>query len=140
MYKLIVVSLLTFIGIKAANAVQQSSAVHALDVLMQTQTTEAQQTHLLPMQSVPTVKTKVPAQNNVNRAEPSSKEIHLNNKKIKKVNLTNKFIVKRINPQSIAYGATGLPSLKRQPQVVIKDKSVEGARKDVHVESDKEGN
>ncbi|MCF2857257.1 hypothetical protein L1286_07240 [Pseudoalteromonas sp. SMS1] len=140
MYKLIVVLLLTFIGINAANAVQQSSAVHALDVLMQTQTTEAQQTHLLPMKSVPTVKTNVPVQNKVNRAEPASKEIHLNNKKIKKVNLTNKFIVKRINPQSIAYGATGLPSLKHQPQVVIKDKSAVGARKDAHVESDKEGN
>lgn len=49
----------------------------------------------------------------------TGKVINLKHQKINKVNFTDKFIISRLNAQSLALGATGIASLKQQPSVDV---------------------
>lgn len=114
------------INVEMVNA-GESKTVKSLDILMRNQHVEIMSMEQAKAQQAKFNKgyfsqvKSAQAQGLKKVKQPTGKVIHLKHKKINKVNFTDKFLVRRIDAQKLALGATGIASLKQQPDVKIYD-------------------
>tara|TARA_B100001063_G_C16744612_1_gene546751 strand:+ start:191 stop:685 length:495 start_codon:yes stop_codon:yes gene_type:complete len=127
MRKLMLIAVFTCCTNAKMVSAEESKAVQSLDVLMRNQRVEVISMEQAKAQQAKFNKDyfsqakRAYAQGLKKVKQPTGKVIHLAHEKINKVNFTDKFVVRQIDAQKLALGATGIASLKQQPDVKIYD-------------------